>query len=74
MPTSPKARHATFDRKPASKAALTHEQLTADLERFRADGGHIEKLGNTNSLLKVGMAATQATPASPTRQGGSRQP
>lgn len=35
-------------------ATLTREQLADDLAAFRKAGGKIERLGNTNTLKKIG--------------------
>ena len=35
-------------------AHLTREQIEDDLAAFRKAGGKIEKLGNTNTLRKIG--------------------
>ena len=39
-------------KQPAS--TLTREQIEDDLAAFRKAGGKIEKLGNTNTLRKIG--------------------
>ena len=35
-------------------STLTREQIEDDLAAFRKAGGKIEKLGNTNTLRKIG--------------------
>lgn len=41
----------------ARRGALTHDQITEDVEAFTSAGGKIEVLGNTRMLKTIGVTA-----------------
>lgn len=57
-----KTSHLFSPRKANERAPVTHERIAADLEAFRRNGGKIEVLGVTRTLLRIDPQA--ADPAS----------
>jgi len=56
-----KTSHLFGDRKSGERGgAMTSERIASDLEKFRKSGGHIEVLGITQSLKKIGETPTEA--------------
>ena len=69
MTASQNSSPRTFDRK-TPKGSISREQLEADLDSFRENGGKIEKLGTTHVLQKLQTATPETTPARPAHPQG----
>lgn len=65
-----------FRRKEPDSRSLTSERIADDIQAFRKAGGHIEVLGVTRVLTKLGSDevshTTPARPAPGSRRGATR--